>query len=122
MKTPPESPPSWEPLEAGWLAKVARAKQDRLRRRAALQKLGVGLGAGVLLGVGWAAWNRRVSLQGPDYGGLACHEVVRQLPDYLEQRLPEPVRQQMETHLAQCPKCQAVLRRMQAAASGTASA
>lgn len=122
MKTPPEPPPSWEPLEPGWLPQVAKARQGRLRRRAALRKLGVGLGAGVLLGAGWALWDRRTLLQGPDYGGLACHEVVRQLPDYLQQRLAEPVRQQMETHLAHCPKCQAVLRRMQAAASGTASA
>lgn len=122
MKTPPESSSSWEPLEAGWLPQVAQARQDRLRRRAALQKLGVGIGAGVLLGAGWALWDRRTPPQGPDYGGLACHEVARQLPDYLQQRLPEPVRLQMDAHLAHCPKCQAALQRMQAAASGPASA
>jgi len=39
-----------------------------------------------------------------------CSKVVRFLADYLEKRLAPAVREELETHLARCPRCVAQLR------------
>ena len=39
-----------------------------------------------------------------------CGSVVRLLADYLERRLPSPLRTELEEHLHKCPRCVAQLR------------
>jgi anti-sigma factor RsiW len=39
-----------------------------------------------------------------------CTNVVRLLADYLEGHLPEPIHQELDQHLARCPRCVAQLR------------
>jgi anti-sigma factor RsiW len=36
-----------------------------------------------------------------------CPEVIALLADFLEGRLPEPTRRELERHLAGCPSCEA---------------
>ena len=42
--------------------------------------------------------------------GCGCGSVVKLLADYLERRLQPSLRQELETHLARCPRCVTQLR------------
>ena len=42
--------------------------------------------------------------------GCGCGSVVKLLADYLEHHLPPAIRQDLEAHLARCPRCVAQLR------------
>jgi anti-sigma factor RsiW len=39
-----------------------------------------------------------------------CGSVVKLLADYLERRLPPPVREELDAHLQRCPRCVTQLR------------
>ena len=42
--------------------------------------------------------------------GCGCGSVVKLLADYLERQLPPSLREELERHLARCPRCVAQLR------------
>ena len=42
--------------------------------------------------------------------GCGCGSVVKLLADYLERQLPPSLREELEKHLAGCPRCVAQLR------------
>jgi anti-sigma factor RsiW len=42
--------------------------------------------------------------------GCGCGSVVKLLADYLERQLPPSLREELEKHLQQCPRCVAQLR------------
>jgi anti-sigma factor RsiW len=49
--------------------------------------------------------------------GCGCGSVVRLLADYLERQLPPRLQQELEQHLARCPRCVAQLRSYQSTVS-----
>ena len=42
--------------------------------------------------------------------GCGCGSVVKLLADYLERQLPPSLREELERHMADCPRCVAQLR------------
>jgi anti-sigma factor RsiW len=49
--------------------------------------------------------------------GCGCGSVVRLLADYLERQLPPSIQQELEQHLAKCPRCVTQLRTYQSTVS-----
>lgn len=83
---------------------VTRARTQQRRR--VLKKLG-GAAAGLLvLGSGGYVVSRWLSEPREyRYGGIACSEVMRLLPDYREEKLGAVLSEKIAAHLAECPKC-----------------
>jgi anti-sigma factor RsiW len=48
----------------------------------------------------------------PDLGDLSCKEVVELVTDYLEDRLPAPLRQRFDQHLTGCDPCVVYIEQM----------
>lgn len=48
----------------------------------------------------------------PDLGDLSCKEVVELVTDYLEDRLPAPLRRRFDQHLTGCDPCVVYIEQM----------
>lgn len=106
----------WSPLPDGGLEKFASRQRASEARRivvrsavAAVCVLGIWGGLNYFYpgGVGDVG-NRSV----PIHAGLACSTVRDRLPDYVRGRLSDAERKQMAQHLAECPPCEQLRRKL----------
>ena len=107
-------PPEWEPCPRGEVARLGKKLRGRKSRRAFLRAT-VATAASVLAAGGgvWLAFGRRGDGE-YEYGGIACSEVVRQGPDYMAGKVPEPTRSKIAEHVARCPRCGPLFKKMEA--------
>ena len=57
----------------------------------------------------WEPWESGIEELGVSVS-CGCGSVVKLLADYLERRLPPPVREELDAHLRRCPRCVTQLR------------
>ncbi len=96
---------SWDACPPGELTRMVR-RIDIRRRREALKRMG-GVAAAVVV-VGLGGYAATEWLGGPreyHYGGIACSEVMRRMPDYMASRLPADLMRRIGVHLEKCPNC-----------------
>jgi anti-sigma factor RsiW len=51
-------------------------------------------------------------MAGGENDEMTCQELVELVTDYLEAVLPEPQRERLEAHLAECPYCEEYIAQM----------
>lgn len=111
--TPEEN--GWKACPAGTLVDYARRAKTARRNRTVLRLAGE-IGAAVilfLLVVWLAPWGDRK--REFDYGGISCHDVQSEMKQYMMGGLAPEVREKVRLHLAQCPRCQELMKKMQGA-------
>ena len=54
-------------------------------------------------------------MAGGEDDDITCQELVELVTDYLEAVLPEPQRERLEAHLAECPYCEEYVAQMRQA-------
>ncbi len=107
------SPTGWEPAPAGAVARLAQHLRRRSSRRRFLRTAVAVASVGAAGGGVWLLWPR--SGDGEyEYGGIVCSEVVRQGPDYMAGKVPEPTRSKIAEHVARCPRCGPLFKKMEA--------
>lgn len=113
LSPPTQHPPvDWEPAPADAVARLVRQLRRRRSRR---QFLRAATSAASVLAVGGASW-----LLWPrcgndfDYGGINCTEVVRLGHDYMAGNVSEPTRGRIAAHVARCPHCGPLYKKMEA--------
>ena len=101
----------WRPCPPSELHRIVARERTQQRRRV-LKKLG-GTAAGLLvLGSGGYVANWWLSEAAEcRYGGIACSEVMRLLPDYREKKLGAVLSKKIAAHLGECLKCGPMYRR-----------
>lgn len=114
----------WRPCPRGTLTGLSRQLKQRQRVRQ-LQKT-VGTVAVLLLAVGvgvlWLPQQptmQRPTMREPSYGGITCSEVQRVLPEVASGTLEQETLTKVEQHLAECPHCAELARRMKAGSVAT---
>lgn len=110
MIAAPHDSDQWRPCPPGELRRIVARKRTRQRRRV-LKKL-AGTAAGLLvLGSGGYVASRWLSEPAEyRFGGIACSEVMRLLPDYREKKLGSVLSEKITAHLGECPKCGPIYR------------
>lgn len=104
----------WRPCPQGTLTGLSRRLKQRQRVRqlqktvATVAVLLLAVGAGVL----WLP--QQPTMQEPSYGGITCSEVQRVLPEVASGMLEQDTLTKVEQHLAECPHCAELARRMNA--------
>ena len=102
-------PPEWEPCAPCEVARLGKKLRARKTRRVFLRATAVSvLAAGGGL---WLAFGQRRAGE-YDYGRIACSEVIRQGPDYMVGKVPEPTRSKIAEHVAKCPRCGPLFKQM----------
>lgn len=110
---------SWNACAPGSLQAYGRRCKALQRRQVISRAAGTVV---VLLCVGLGMWAVNYWSGQCEYyfGGIACSEVRENLDAYAMGTLPEPVAEQMQTHLHACPRCQRLMhdiQQMQASAA-----
>lgn len=120
MLTSPSSnapSPGWEPAPADEIAQLGK----RLRRRGSRRQfLRIAASAASVLATGggvWLLWPDSGERE-YDFAGIRCSEVVGHGKDYMAGRVPEPTRGQITAHVARCPHCGPLFKKMEAEMSG----
>jgi hypothetical protein len=101
----------WAPCTPGSLARYASQHRGRRRRVAAAKIAGGSLVCVLAISIGWKL-SHDGQLREFNFGGIACHEVQRLMPQYMMKELPAETSDKIQSHLAQCPMCQEIMRRM----------
>jgi predicted anti-sigma-YlaC factor YlaD len=97
----------WGPCPRGELTGMVAQRQAR-RRRKSIDRIAT-VAAGAMACIAIAAFTLGVFSSDPPSGGrdggLACAEVLKNLPTYVEGEMNDDLRQRMAVHLENCPKC-----------------
>ncbi len=114
MKHEPILHDTWSPCPPGTLSRCGeRAKgKVRLRRMATSAAVAVVLFAGLLAG-NRLLFQETLFPGETQHGGLWCHEVAVAIPSMVAGELSAEQKSQVEIHLQNCPRCRALLKRMQ---------
>jgi hypothetical protein len=114
MSVDPQSSQEWRPCDSGLLVGFARRARSERRNRV-VSRVAAGA-AVVLLAVSVGLWGSgRWSGNEENYfGGIACHEVGKNLPAMMAGTISDELRAKVEEHLRQCPRCQEAMRKMEA--------
>lgn len=118
VKTKNQDP--WNECPPGELQRMAERLKIRQRRQA-LKRIGSAATALTVVSAGGYVAGRW--LLGPAenrYGGIACSEVMPLLTDYRAKKLDPPLMRKIAAHLAECPHCGPMYRKMAAEMEGTA--
>jgi hypothetical protein len=102
----------WAQCPPGTLTGIAALHARRRRRAAAFKLGGAAMVVLLCLSVGWRVFRHDGQMQEFNFGGIACHDVQHLMPDYMMGKLPEDTSDRIRRHLAECPHCQDVVRRM----------
>ncbi len=105
MNATPKNHDQWRPCLPGELRRMVDHVKARRRREFVKQLAGAGA-ALVLIGTGGylaGQWLQRPTEY--HFGGIACGEVMRLLPDYRANKLDVGQHKQISTHLEKCPNC-----------------
>lgn len=102
----------WAACEAGDLRRVVRRLRVRRRDRQAARVIGTGGAAAVLVLVGFIALAQFRGTPQYNYGNIACDSVRENLPDYMAGRVDKHLAAKINRHLAVCPKCGPLYRKM----------
>lgn len=102
----------WEVCPPGTLVEYARRAKTAQRNRAILRLAGeVGAAVALFLLVVWLApWGNRE--REFDYGGISCRDVQSKMQPYMMGALAADERERIRLHLAQCPRCQELMKKM----------
>jgi hypothetical protein len=92
----------WAPCTPGSLARYASQHRGRRRRVAAAKIAGGSLVCVLAISIGWKL-SHDGQLREFNFGGIACHEVQRLMPQYMMKELPAETSDKIQSHLAQCP-------------------
>ncbi len=111
--TPEEN--GWEACPPGKLVEYARRTTAARRNRAVLRLAGeIGAAIGLFLLVVWLSpWGNRP--REFDFGGITCSEVKTEMQQYMMGGLEPEEHEKIRLHLAHCPRCQELLKKMQGA-------
>ncbi|VTT99552.1 : zf-HC2 [Gemmataceae bacterium] len=110
-------PAGWEPAPADAVARLGHQLRRKSSRRAFLRTATAVASVGAAGGGLWLLWSRDSSRE-CDYGGIVCSEVVKRGSDYVAGKVPEPTRSQIAEHVAKCPRCGPLFKRMEDEMSG----
>lgn len=102
----------WIPCAPGSLTQYALRRRQRRRRLAAARAVGAVATVLLALAVGWELLHKQKE---DNIGGIACHDVERLIPQYLRGGLSSEERDKIRRHLAECPDCGEMLRRLKQA-------
>ena len=106
---------NWQPCTQGTISSASalvRSRKSAESRRSFLKSASAA--AVVVAGGGFAAWTlqdggdqRNALYNNPNYpGGIACSEVVRILPQYIDESMKDAeLVENMDVHLAGCKHC-----------------
>jgi hypothetical protein len=95
----------WEPCPPGEFARLSRKLRARRQRRTFLQAAAL---TAITAATGGAAWLAlRPDPMPTNPGGISCSEVRRLGDDYQSGKITGCLREQIRTHLTQCPECSA---------------
>ena len=109
----------WDACPQGELSQMVQTRNAQRRRRVIDR---VAMAAACLMtavavtGYIWGLYIP-VGVQDSHVGGIACAEVVSQLPDYLQGNVNDSLRQRIATHLSGCPHCEAEYDRLNRASA-----
>jgi Putative zinc-finger len=108
----------WQPVPKGTLAKYAsrNARKSSYRRLAAV----IGMAAMVLLGI-YVFIPSQLGPNEPNYGGITCSQVRRNLSAYKSASLDASIRNRIDEHLRRCSICQQLVARSQPNAASNSS-
>lgn len=114
MNTDKNLQDDWTPCPAGTLTGLKR-RLHRTRRAERAWRLAAQ--ASVLLVVVAAVWVFTQTGGGRgtaeyDFGGITCTEVHRLLPKYMQGEVEPTIAEKIKLHLAECPRCQELVRQM----------
>lgn len=114
MNSNTNQPQVWKPCDSGFLVAFANQAKSARRRRIATR---VSLGTSVLLvAISLGVWSAGLwsSPEENYFGGIACHEVAESLPAMMAGTISDELRAKVEEHLLHCPRCQQMMRKMEA--------
>jgi hypothetical protein len=120
MNDTPKDRDQWERCPPGELQRLVHRVRTRQRRQVLKRLAGVGaalvlIGAGGYVAGQW--WHQPTEHH---FGGIACSEVMRLLPDYRANKLDAELARRISIHLEKCPNCGPAYRRATSAKAGTA--
>jgi len=103
---------TWEACPPGTLQAYARTAKAKRQRRNVVRATGAV--AAIVCMIGLTLWSvGRFSGEHQYYfGGIACRDVRSNLEAFASGTLPEEMADRIETHLAECPACQELMRQM----------
>lgn len=115
MSNRPLDESAWDGCPQGTLVELARRRRGQRRQRSlARGTAALALCLAVAAGLLWIAPRAGLGPSENYFGGIACSEVGRLLPQYMDQRLEDPVlADKIRQHLAECSVCQERVRQMQ---------
>jgi hypothetical protein len=90
---------------------VSRIK-SRERRKTTARWGGAFVAVTLVVVVGLSFHGRWQKPAADDFGGIACSEVERLLPDYIAKRLDPAVSKQIAIHLRECHHCDEIYQRL----------
>lgn len=102
----------WIECPAGTLQGLAGRLHRRRRNRQALKGAATVCMLFIAVAAGWVATRPTAPGEFP-FGGIACADVHHSLSAYAKGELAPDVTEKVEMHLAECPRCQEALRRLQ---------
>lgn len=104
-------PSGWDRCPPGKLFGLGRRLRGRKTRRQFLKGAAAAVGVlvtGGAFGLWWAARRTREF----DFGGITCSQVIPLMGDYMARKLPLADQTRVGEHLALCPRCRALLEKM----------
>ncbi len=95
----------WKACPPGELGRLSAHLRSRRIRRYTTRS---GISLAVLSLLAFGIWSLRPTSQDMmefDFAGIKCSRVIALAPDYSMGKLQPPVRDQIKSHVEQCPRC-----------------
>ncbi len=106
MNESPSNLNDWEPCGEGLLVEAVDRLKAQRRDRMAARAVGVAGTLVILLFVGAIGFQQYQKGADNHHGGISCAKVKTSLEAYVAGKLTPELEEQIEIHLAKCPKCQ----------------